>query len=107
MSETVAEFIYKTANPAIKDLARNRGHGAYINSFRSKAQIPEWRNKFERLMDNYAGTKFTFQQLHDWIMTDSIQPRYMDISLSLYESLKPHYPNRCRCFDGYQILNKL
>ena len=94
MSEVVAEFIYKTSNPIIKERARETGHSAYISSFNSKADIPEWKTKFENVMTNYTGTKFSFEQLENWILIDAIQPRYMDISWALYKSLKPHYANQ-------------
>ncbi|GAF85780.1 unnamed protein product [marine sediment metagenome] len=92
MSEVVAEFIYQTANPIIKDLAKTQGHQAYINSFNAKASFPEWKSRFMHLMDYYQGEKFSFQQLQDWCLNDGqIQPRYLDITMALYNSLKQHY----------------
>ena len=92
MSEVVTEFIYKTANPIIREKAQQIGHQAYINSFAAKRPITAWRNKHESLMNNYSGVKFTFQELEEWVTTNEIQPRYSDIITALYESLKPHYP---------------
>jgi len=91
--DTVANFIYKTANSQIKDLARVQGNQAYINSLNSKKPIPEWRVKFETLMSGYSGNKFTFVELEQMCNNDGIkfQPRYRDISLALYDSLNPHY----------------
>lgn len=91
MSEVVAEFIYKTANPIIKENAGKIGHQAYINSFASKRDIPAWRNKHESLVNNYGGVKFSYQELANWVTNNEMQPRYSDIITALYESLKPHY----------------
>ena len=92
MSENIATFIYQTANPIIKDLAKSQGHQAYINSFKAKQSIPEWKDKFERLMNNYQGEKFTFRELESiYNDLDNIQMRYRDIIIALYDSLKPHY----------------
>ena len=91
MSEIVAEFIYKTSNPIVNDMARENGEIAYINSYMAKANIPAWRTKFETIMENYNGEKFTFKQLENWVITNEIQPRYSKITNALYESLKSHY----------------
>ena len=72
-------------------MAKEKGDIAYVNSFKAKAPIPQWKLKFESLMNNYNGTKFTFKQLENWVSSNSIQPRYLDITMALYESLKPHY----------------
>ena len=91
--DAVADFIYKTANPQIKYLARNHGNQSYINSLNSKKDIPEWKTKFESLMDQYDGNRFTFDQLKQMSSNDGelFQERYRDISMALYDSLKPHY----------------
>ena len=91
MSEVVAEFIYKTSNPIIVEMARENGDIAYINSYKAKAGIPAWRRKFEETMNNYTGEKFTFKQLETWVINGEIQPRYYNITNALYESLKNHY----------------
>ena len=91
MSEIVAEFIYKTSNPIVVNMARDHGEIAYINSYNAKSSIPTWRTKFESTMKTYDGTKFTFKQLENWLRTNDIQPRYLNITNALYNSLKPHY----------------
>ena len=91
MSEIVAEFIYKTANPIVSELAKKTGEIAYINSLKAKAPIPAWKDKYEGLMTSYKGKKFTFNQLESWVKKGDIQPRYKDITIALYESLKPYY----------------
>lgn len=91
MSEVVADFIYQTANPLIKEFAKTKGHQAYINSFNNKKNIPGWKEKYENLMENYQGTKFTFNELETWVTSKTIQDRYLDITVALYESLRPHY----------------
>ena len=91
MSEVVAEFIYKTSNPIVKDLARSNGHIAYTNRYNSKAPLPAWKDKFESLMEKYDGTRFSFGQLENWVNNKQIQDRYYDITVALYNSLRPHY----------------
>ena len=89
----VADFIYKTANSQIKYLARTHGNQAYINSLNSKKNIPEWKTKFESLMEQYDGNKFNFEQLKQMCTNNGemFQERYREMSLALYYSLEPHY----------------
>ena len=57
--------------------------------------IPAWRQKFEQLMRTYR-QPFDFEQLRSWATTAAeegvvFQPRYVAVSMALYESLLPHY----------------
>jgi hypothetical protein len=94
MSEAVATFIYKTANPFIKRRAEEIGDTAYIQSFKARRNIAAWKDKFEELMSVHGQNKevtFTFTDLEEWYKKREIQDRYFDITEALYLSLAPHY----------------
>jgi CTP synthase len=87
-----ADFVYQTANDIVRDLAKSQGNAAYVRSLRAKAGIPAWRTKFEQLMaEKFAGPKFDFEQLRACVQAGTVPPRYRDVSLALYDSLKEHY----------------
>ncbi len=92
-TNNVADFIYKTSNTFVKENAVRQGDIAYVNSFNMKRSIVGWRDKFETLMKNYEGKRFTFEELDRLVKEKGFNedPRYEDIIIALWESLKPHY----------------
>ena len=91
-SDVVADFIYSTANPFVKELSEKIGDQAFVESLERKKTIPKWKNSFESLLKSYKGQTFSFKEL-EYLATNknTIQPRYRDIILALYNSLKDKY----------------
>ena len=97
-SENVANFIYQTAGP----MTKGKSNEEHAKALGVKKTIQGWRESFEDKMAQWSTTDefkskkyhmFTFADLKELCTTkkDTINERYKEIVMALYDSLIPWY----------------